>query len=103
MVDALMGDRAEEWVKSIHSERNGLNDQGVFSHGHTMKDLREKHGIYSKPIPCSVALTHKFKEGESGSSVLARLKPSICITEHTGMSLPQHLYNILRDYCSHSG
>ena len=31
VVGALMGDRAEEWVKSIHSEMNGLNDQGVFS------------------------------------------------------------------------
>ena len=84
VVDALMGDRAEEWVKSIHSEMNGLNDQGVFSHGHTMKDLREKHGIYSKPIPCSVALTHKFKQDENGSSVLARLKTRICIAGHRG-------------------
>ena len=82
VVDALSCDRAEKWVKSIHSETNGLNDQGVFSHGHTLKDLREKHGIYSKAIPCSVALTHKFKQDEHGSSVLARLKTSICIAGH---------------------
>ena len=53
VVDALMGDRVEEWVKPMHSEMNELNDQGVFSqcHGHTIKDLRGKHGIHSKPIP----------------------------------------------------
>ena len=67
VVDALMGDRAEEWVKSIHSEMDGLNDQGVFSHNHTLDDIRNKHGITSKPIPCSVALTHKFKQDENGS------------------------------------
>ena len=60
-----------------------MNDQGVFSHEHTMKDLRERHVIYSKPIPCSVALTHKFKQDENGSSVLARLKTRICIAGHT--------------------
>ena len=49
-----------------------------------MKDLREKHGTYSKPIPCSVALTHKFKQDENGSSVLARLKTRICIAGHKG-------------------
>ena len=84
VVDSLMGDGAEEWVKSIHSEINGSNDQGVFSHRHTLKDLRETHVIYSKPIPCSVALTHKFKQDENGSSVLARLKTRICIAGHKG-------------------
>ena len=80
-----MGDRAEEWVKSIHSEMDGLNDQGVFSHNYTLDDIRNKHGITSnlKPIPCSVALTHKFKQDESGSSVLARLKTRICIAGHS--------------------
>jgi hypothetical protein len=84
VVDALMGERAEEWVKSIHSEMDGLNDQGVFSHNHTLDDIRNKHGIMSKPIPCSVALTHKFKQDANGSSVLSRLKTRICIAGHRG-------------------
>ena len=35
VIDALMGDRAEEWAKSFHSahsEIDELNDQGAFSH-----------------------------------------------------------------------
>ena len=79
-----MGDRAEEWVNAIRFEMDGLNDQGVFSHNHTLDDIRNKHGITSKPIPCSVALTHKFKQDENGSSVLARLKTRIYIAGHRG-------------------
>ncbi|MBT5796252.1 MAG: hypothetical protein HOI09_02590, partial [Porticoccaceae bacterium] len=54
MVEALMGDRAEEWVSSIHKEFTGLNDQGVFSHGWTHAKLRAA-GITGKPVPCSIA------------------------------------------------
>jgi hypothetical protein len=31
MVEALMSDRAEGWVESIHKEMQGLIDQGVFT------------------------------------------------------------------------
>jgi len=78
MVDALMGDRAEEWVSSIHKEFTGLNDQGVFSHGWTHAKLRAA-GIMGKPVPCSIALTHKYKDG-----ILERLKTRICIAGHPG-------------------
>ena len=44
VVDALMGDMAEEWVKSVHSEMNGLNDQGIFSHqGSGLRGGGRKH------------------------------------------------------------
>ena len=78
IVEALMGDRAEEWVESIYSEFKGLCDQKVFSHDWTLKDLREA-GIKGKPIPCSTALTHKYKDG-----LLTRLKTRICIAGHKG-------------------
>jgi len=78
IIDALMGDRAEEWVESIYKEYNGLVDQGVFSHNWTQEDLR-KQGITSKPVPCSTALTHKYKDGK-----LDRLKTRICIAGHKG-------------------
>ena len=47
VVNALMGDRTEEWIKSLCTFRYEWidYDQGVFPHGHTMKDLREKCGI----------------------------------------------------------
>ena len=47
IVEALMGERAEEWVPSIHKEWQGLIDQGVFSHDYSKKDL-EKMGITGK-------------------------------------------------------
>ena len=78
IIEALMGDRAEEWVASIHSEFKGLCDQGVFSHDWTLDDLHEA-GIRGKPIPCSIALTHKYKDG-----ILTRLKTRICIAGHRG-------------------
>jgi len=78
IVEALMGDRAEEWVESIYSEFKGLEEQGVFSHGWTLEDL-QREGIRGKPIPCSTALTHKYKDG-----VLTRLKTRICIAGHRG-------------------
>ena len=51
IVEALMGERAEEWVESIYSEFKGLEEQGVFSHGWTLEDLA-REGIKGKPIPC---------------------------------------------------
>ena len=78
IVEALMGERAEEWVESIYSEFKGLEEQGVFSHGWTLEDLQNE-GIRGKPIPCSTALTHKYKDG-----VLTRLKTRICIAGHRG-------------------
>ena len=78
IVEALMGDRAEEWVKSIYDEFNGLVKQGVFSHDWTRQALHDA-GIRGKPIPCSTALTHKYKDG-----VLTRLKTRICIAGHRG-------------------
>lgn len=39
MVEALMSDRADEWVTSIHKEFTGLLEQGVFSLGWTAEDL----------------------------------------------------------------
>jgi hypothetical protein len=78
IVEALMGERAEEWVESIYSEFNGLEDQGVFSHNWTLQDLKDA-GIRGKPIPCSIALTHKYKDG-----ILTRLKTRICIAGHRG-------------------
>ena len=50
----------------------------MFSHGWTLEDL-QKEGIKGKPIPCSTALTHKYKDG-----VLTRLKTRICIAGHRG-------------------
>jgi site-specific DNA-cytosine methylase len=78
MVDALMSDRGEEWVTSIHKEFNGLMDQGVFSLEWTKADL-ERAGIVGKPVPCSIALTHKMKDG-----ILEKLKTRICIAGHPG-------------------
>ena len=78
IVEALMGDRAEEWVESIYKEFNGLCDQKVFSHDWTLADLRDA-GIKGKPIPCSIALTHKYTDG-----ILSRLKTRICIAGHKG-------------------
>ena len=78
MIEALMGDRAEEWVESIYKEFNGLESQGVFSHDHTKDDLA-KMGITSKPVPCSIALTHKYKDG-----VFQKCKTRICIAGHKG-------------------
>ena len=86
MIEALMGDRAVEWVESIYKEFNGLIDQGVFSHGppgNTIggwtKDDLDKAGITGKPVPCSIALTHKYKDG-----ILEKLKTRICIAGHKG-------------------
>ena len=78
MVEALMGDRVEEWVTYIYKEYNGLMDQGVFSRGHTIADLRAR-AIVGKPVPCSIALTHKYKDG-----ILEKLKTRICIAGHKG-------------------
>ena len=78
MVEALMGDRAEEWVTSIYKEWKGLEDQGVFSHNWTRADLKAA-GIHGKPVPCSIALTHKYRDG-----VLEKLKTRICIAGHKG-------------------
>ncbi|MBT5795931.1 MAG: hypothetical protein HOI09_00965 [Porticoccaceae bacterium] len=78
MVEALMSDRADEWVTSIHKEFTGLLEQGVFSLGWTAEDLREA-GILGKPVPCSIALTHKYKDG-----ILEKLKTRICIAGHPG-------------------
>jgi hypothetical protein len=78
IVEALMGDRAEGWVQSIYDEFKGLEDQGVFSHDWTLEDLRAE-GIRGRPIPCSIALTHKYKDG-----ILMRLKTRICIAGHRG-------------------
>ena len=41
IVEALMGDRADEWVESIYKEFNGLCDQGVFSHDWDTAKLRK--------------------------------------------------------------
>ena len=76
--EALMGERAEEWLVSINKEWDGLCEQGVFSHDHTLADLR-KMGIMGKPVPCSTALTHKYKDG-----ILEKLKTRICIAGHKG-------------------
>ena len=78
IVEALMGDRAEQWVESIYKEFNGLCDQGVFSHDWSTKKLA-KAGIVGKPVPCSVALTHKYKDGN-----LEKLKTRICVAGHRG-------------------
>ena len=78
MIDALLSDRAEEWVESIYKEFNGLCKQGVFSHNYTKADLA-KQGIISKPVPCSTALTHKYADG-----ILTKLKTRICIAGHKG-------------------
>ena len=43
--------------------------KGPVKQGLTLDDIRNEHVITSKPIPCSVALTHKFKQDENGSSV----------------------------------
>ena len=61
VIEALLSDRADGWVESIYKEFDGLNDQGVFSHGWSKDKLRQA-GITGKPVPCSVALTHKYKE-----------------------------------------
>ena len=53
-------------------------DQGVFSHNWTRQDLLDA-GIRGKPVPCSTALTHKYKDG-----VLEKLKTRICIAGHPG-------------------
>ena len=78
IIEALMGDRAEDWVESIYKEFNGLTEQGVLSHDWTLKDLHAA-GIHTKPVPCSVALTHKYKDG-----ILEKLKTRICIAGHPG-------------------
>ena len=56
IVEALMGDRAEEWVESIYSEFKGLEEQGVFSHGWTLEDLQ-------KPIYSPMALIRVPRSG----------------------------------------
>ena len=79
IVEALMGDGADEWVESIYKEFNGLCDQGVFSHDWDTAKLK-KAGITGKPVPCSTALvTHKYKDG-----VLEKWKTRICIAGHRG-------------------
>jgi len=78
ITEALMGDRADEWVESIYKEFNGLIDQGVFSGPWTKEDLL-KAGITSKPCPCSIALSHKIHDG-----ILQKLKTRICIAGHRG-------------------
>ena len=78
IIEALLGERGNEWVTSIFKEFNGLMKQGVFSHGWTKDDL-VRQGITSKPVPCSIALTHKMKEGR-----LEKLKTRICIAGHRG-------------------
>ena len=84
MIEALLGERGEEWVKSIHKEFPGLNSQGVFSHGppeggQWTREALHRHGITGKPVPCSIALTHKYKDG-----ILEKLKTRICIAGHQG-------------------
>ena len=62
----------------MRREFQGLIDQGVFSTGHTLEDIRAK-GIRGKPVPCKTALTYKFKDGW-----LDKLKARICIAGHRG-------------------
>ena len=52
---------------------NGLCDQGVFAHDWPTEILA-KAGIVGKPVPCSVALTHTYKDGN-----LEKLKTRICV------------------------
>ena len=44
----------------------------------------DMYGICSKTITCGVALTHKFKQDENGSSALAKLKTGIYIAGDRG-------------------
>ena len=78
VVAALLQADAEDWARALHKEMDGLDDQGVFSHGHTMAEIRAQ-GIRGKPIPCSVALTYKYKDG-----LLEKLKARICLAGHKG-------------------
>lgn len=78
VVEALMRDDADDWAISLHKEFDGLNKQGVFSHDHTLEDLKAR-GIRGKPIPCRVALTYKYRDGW-----LEKLKSRICIAGHRG-------------------
>ena len=73
-----MGDRADEWIVSIMKEFDGLNDQQVFSHDWSKEKLAEA-GIRGSPVPCSTALTHKYKDWK-----LDKLKTRICIAGHPG-------------------
>jgi len=87
VVDALMQDDSMEWAKSLQKEFDGLNEQGVFSHNHTLADLRAK-GIRGKPIPCRVALTYKYNDGW-----LDKLKSRICLAGHKGNVVKGIHYN----------
>ena len=78
IMEALTGDRADEWAKSINAEFDGLNDQGVFSHDWTWAKLKAA-GITSRPVPCSTVFDHKWKDGK-----LEKLKTRICIAGHQG-------------------
>ena len=83
VVDALMGNDAEGWVESLYREFDGLDAQGVFSHNWSKQDLLDA-GITGKPVPCSTALTHKWKETPEGGKILDKLKSRICIAGHKG-------------------
>ena len=58
MIEALLSDRAADWVHSLYTEFDGLMEQGVFRHNWTRDDLQQA-GIKGKPVPCRIALTHK--------------------------------------------
>ena len=62
----------------MYKEFNGLVDQGVFSHDWTAQQLKEQ-GIRGKPVPLSICLTHKWKDG-----ILEKLKTRMCIAGHPG-------------------
>ena len=52
-----------EWLKAILDEWKGLEDLGVLTHNHTIKECQEL-GITASPVPLTVVLTHKT--GEEG-------------------------------------
>ena len=75
--EALEGEHAEEWVKSLGNEFYGLCEMGVFDLGYTMQQLRDI-GIHSKPVPLGEYYECKF--GEDGE--LTKRKARIPVQGH---------------------
>jgi hypothetical protein len=77
--EALNGEHAEEWVKSLGNEFYGLCEMGVFDLGYTLQQLRDI-GIHSKPVPLGEYYECKF--GENGE--LSKRKARIPVQGHPG-------------------
>ena len=73
--DALTCEDAEDWVKAMDNEFQGLVDMGVLELGFTGDQLIEL-GILSKPVPCGLYFTRKYG-GDEGKLIKNKVRCAV--------------------------